>query len=145
MKKEQPVITITTAQKLNAAQLQALKEMVEKKIGPAEFKLVIDEAVLGGLRITIGDQEFDATIAGKLKKLPSLLPKVQVTTAVPLSAEQRKKIQAALESKLGSMDYTELVDEEVIGGIKLLVGSKEFDGTIQGKLSRLKQVLLQNI
>jgi F0F1-type ATP synthase delta subunit len=145
MKTKKPVITITTAHPLSPEQLQMLKSLVESKVGPAEFKEVVDPSVIGGLRIMLGDQEFDATIAGKLKKLPSLLPKVVVTTAVPLSTEQREKIKTALEEKIGSLEYIENVDKTVIGGIKLLVGSKEYDGTIKGKLNRLKQLLLQTI
>ena len=145
MKKVSPVITITTAQKLIPSQVTTLKKMVASKVEDAEFKFVVDTGVIGGLRIMLGDQEFDATIAGKLKKLESLLPKVVVTTAVPLSTEQRKKIKAALETRLGSLEYIENVDEKVIGGIKLLVGSKEYDGTVKGKLTKLKQQLLQTI
>lgn len=145
MKKETPVITITTAQKLSASQLKDLTALVESKIGVAEYKEIVDPGVIGGLRIALGDQDFDATIAGKLKKLESQLLQVVVTTAVPLTAEQRKKIKTAIEAKLGSVNYSETVDESVIGGIKLLVGSRAFDGTVKSKLNRLKQLLLQTI
>lgn len=145
MKKELPVVTIITANKLSAGQLQSVQTLVESKIGEATYKQVVDATVLGGLKLTIGDQEFDATIAGKLEKLESQLQKVVVTTAVPLTAEQRKKITSALEEKIGAMDYSEVVDTTVVGGIKLLIGSKELDATVKGKLNRLKQLLLQTI
>jgi F0F1-type ATP synthase delta subunit len=145
MKKEIPIITITTAQKLSAEQLKALQTLVASKIGEAEYKQVVDPGVIGGLRIAVGNQDFDATIAGKLKKVESQLLPVVVTTAIPLSAEQRKAIKSAIEARLGSVNYTETVDESVIGGIRLLVGSRAFDGTVKGKLTRLKQLLLQTI
>ena len=145
MKKELPVITITTAQKLDAAQLTELKTLVESKVGEAEYKQVVDAHVLGGLKITIGTQEFDATLAGKLKKLESQLTQVVVTTAVPLNDAQRKSISAALSEKTGSSNYTEVVDPNIIGGIKVLIGSTEYDGTLKGKLTKLKQLLLQTI
>lgn len=145
MKKELPVITITTAQKLDAVQMKEFKTLVESKVGEAEYKQVVDERVLGGLKIAIGNQEFDATLSGKLKKLESQLTQVIVTTAVPLSEAQRKTLATALEKKVGSGQYTEMIDPSVIGGIKLLIGSTQYDGTLQGKLVRLKQLLLQTI
>lgn len=145
MKKELPVVTIITANKLSAGQLKSVQTLVESKVGEATYKQVVDTNVLGGLKLTIGDQEFDATISGKLEKLESQLQKVVVTTAVPLTAEQRKKITSALEEKIGAMDYSEVVDTTVVGGIKVLIGSKELDATVKGKLDRLKQILLQTI
>ena len=145
MKKELPVITITTAQKLDTAQLQELKKLVESKVGEAEYKQVVEPSVLGGLKITIGNQEFDATLSGKLKKLESQLTQVTVTTAVPLSEAQRKMISTALEQKVGSSQYTEVVDPSVIGGVKLLIGSTQYDATLKGRLQRLKELLLQTI
>jgi F-type H+-transporting ATPase subunit delta len=145
MPKELPIITITTAQKLDAAQLSELKTLVESKVGEVAYEQVVDPQVLGGLKITIGSQEFDATLSGKLKKLESMLTKVIVTTAVPLTDAQRATIAQALEKKTGSGQYREVVDPSVVGGIKLLVGSTEYDGTLKGKLTRLKELLLQTI
>lgn len=145
MKKDLPVVTISTASKLSAEQLKSIQSQVEAKIGPAEYKQVVDPKVLGGLRLAIGDQEFDATISGKLEKLESQLQKVVVTTAVPLTAEQHEKITKALEEKVGAMAYSEVVDTTVVGGIKVLIGSRELDATVKGKLNRLKQLLLQTI
>ncbi len=145
MPKELPVITITTAQKLDAAQLKELKTLVESKVGEAEYKQVVDAQVLGGLKITIGSQEFDATLSGKLKKLESQLTQVTVTTAVPLTDTQRAAVAQALEKKTGSSHYAEVIDPSVIGGIKLVIGSTEYDGTLKGKLIRLKGLLLQTI
>lgn len=145
MKQQKPVITITTAQKLSADQLKELQALVESKIGTAEYTEVVDPSIIGGMRITMGDQDFDATIAGKLKKLESQLLKVVVTTAVALTAEQRKKITTALEKKFGSIDFNEEVDANVIGGIRLLVGSRAFDATVKAKLERLQQLLLQTL
>lgn len=145
MPKELPVITITTAQKLDATQLKELKALVESKVGAADYQQIVDPSVIGGLKITIGSQEFDATLSGKLKKLESQLTEVTVTTAVPLTEAQRKTVAQALEQKIGSTQYKEIVDPSVIGGIKLLIGSTEYDGTLKGKLTRLKGLLLQTI
>ncbi len=145
MKKEVPVITITTAQKLDAAQLRELSTLVESKIGTAEYVQVVDPKVLGGLKITIGDQEFDATLAGKLKKLESQLTQITVTTAVPLTDAQRSTLAKGLEKKVGTTQFVAVVDPSIIGGIKVQIGSTEYDTTLRGRLQRLKQLLLQTI
>lgn len=145
MPKQKPLITITTAHKLDAAQLKELQNLVASKVGEAEYKQVVDASVLGGLRITVGNQEFDATLAGKLQRLESQLTQVTVTTAVPLTDAQRKTIATALEKKVGSPEFTQVVDPSVLGGVKIVVGSTEYDGTVEGKLVRLKQLLLQTI
>lgn len=145
MKKTVPTITITTAAKLSAEQLKELKTMVESKIGEANYEQVVDPSVLGGLKLQLGDQAFDTTIAGRLEKMESQLATAVVTTAVPLTTDQRKKLQAAIEKKYGSVALQEVVDDSVIGGIKVMVGSSELDATIKGKLDRLKQLLLQTV
>ncbi len=64
-----PKITITTAHKLTTEQLSTVKELITSKIGDSEYEQIVDESVLGGIRLTLGGQDFDATIAGKLEKL----------------------------------------------------------------------------
>lgn len=66
---------------------------------------------------------------------------VTVTTAVPLTAELRKEVQAVVERKfeLTAQDYElkEVVQAEVLGGVSITVDSKQYDATVRGKLNRL--------
>ena len=140
-----PIITITTATPLAAEQLKTIRELITAKVGPAEYSEVVDAAVLGGLKLTLGSQEFDATISGKLEKMESLLPEARVTTAVELTAAQRTTLITALEAKYGSVKLIESVDPSVLGGLKLLVGSTEIDSTIQGKVLRLKEQIISRL
>lgn len=140
-----PVITITTASPLTAAQLKVVTEQLTAKVGPAELSQVVDATVLGGLKLTLGSQEFDATISGKLEKMESLLPEARVTTVVELTAAQRKTLLAALEAKYGAVKLVEIIDPSVLGGIKLLVASTEIDATIQGKVLRLKEQIISRL
>ncbi len=132
-------VTIITAQALTKEQLHSAQALVEKKLGKVTIVQTVDPTVLGGIQIKIGSQTFDATIAGKLEKIASLTSTPLVTTAVPLTDAQKKKIQQALTAKLGSGAFEEKIDETVLGGIKITVGSKEYDATIQNKLERIKQ------
>lgn len=139
------VVTLITAAKLSPTQKKDVVAELEQKLGPIEIEHIIDPTVMGGLKIKLGSQEFDATVAGKLEKLEKQIPEVQVTTAIELTAEQRKKIKAAVEAKFGPSTLVEAVDPSIIGGIKIVTGSRELDGTIKGKLNRLRNQILQTI
>ncbi|PIY79387.1 MAG: hypothetical protein COY81_03165 [Candidatus Pacebacteria bacterium CG_4_10_14_0_8_um_filter_43_12] len=138
-------VTIITANKLTASQKKVVQQALASKISLVEIKEEIDPEVVGGIKIKLGTQIFDATVAGKLERLKSLLPEIQVTTAIELSANQRVKIRSALEKKYGSVAISEVIDQKIIGGVKIVADSKEYDATIKGKLARLKQQLLQTI
>jgi F-type H+-transporting ATPase subunit delta len=138
-------VTVITAAPLSKEQLSVVTQLVESRIGKATIKQEVDASVLGGVRLKIGTQEFDASVAGRLQKLERVSDLPVVTTAVPLTSAQKAHIAAALESKYGSTELTEVVDPEVLGGVKIIVGSEEFDGTIKGKLERIKQRMLQTL
>ncbi len=136
-------VVITTAQKLTDKQRSILKELITQKIG-STFAIdeVIDTAVIGGIRIQLGSQEFDATISGTLEKVESLLEIIEVTTADALSPNQRKILASSLQKKLGRpAEIIEIVDPSMIAGLRLRVGSKEFDGTIKKRLEKLQAKL----
>lgn len=71
---------------------------------------------------------------------------VIVTTAIALSAKQKEALATALSKKIGS-DYTleEVVRPDIIGGIKVRIGSKEFDRSVKSKLDQLHQQLLTHL
>ena len=67
---------------------------------------------------------------------------VLVTSAVALSEQQRKKLIAAVEKKIGKTALLkEKVDPSVIGGLKLQVAGKEYDNTISYHLGNIAQLL----
>jgi F0F1-type ATP synthase delta subunit len=138
-------VTLITATKLSAEQKQAVIESLDQKLGGVEIVEEVDPSVMGGLRIRIGSQEFDATIAGKLERLETQVPEVLVTTAIELTEDQRAKIKAAVEEKIGSALIVEEINPSIIGGIRIVAGSKELDATVKGRLNRLRTTLLQTI
>lgn len=64
------VATVTAAAPLTPAQLTRLERSIVTQYGrEARIDLVIDPAVLGGLRVQVGDEVVDGTIAARLSDL----------------------------------------------------------------------------
>ncbi len=66
----------------------------------------------------------------------------EVTSALPLTAAQLKSIQSALRASLGKdPEMSARVDPSILGGLKVKVGSKLFDGSLKTKLDQMKFAL----
>ena len=66
-----------------------------------------------------------------------------VTSAYPLSATDLKDVELVFGQKLGkTLQLKNVVDEEVIGGLRVQVGYTTYDDTIETKLTRLERELL---
>ena len=138
-------ILIVTPQVLSAAQRKGLTALLVQKIGTVTPKYLVDPAIVGGLKITINGQELDGSLLGEVQNLQSQLPIVSVTTAVKLTSAEQAEIEQMVNKKIGSAEYKITVDPSVLGGIKLVIDSQEFDGTLKGKLQILRQVLLKKV
>ena len=64
------VAVITSATPIRAVQLERLQKGLAVKFGRAlKFNLVVDPALIGGLRVQVGDTVIDDSVASKLKDL----------------------------------------------------------------------------
>lgn len=80
---------------------------------------------------------------GKLVMAISNRTEANVVSAVPLSDEQKKTICSKLEKITGKIiDPVYTVDESLIGGIKIEVEGKTFDGSIRHRLQDVKDVII---
>lgn len=70
-------VTITTAVKLSAAQLNKLTAAIEKKYGKSAIETVVDPSILGGVIVTVGSHQLDNSYRNRIAEL-----KQQVTTAL---------------------------------------------------------------
>lgn len=64
----------------------------------------------------------------------------RVTTTIPLSAEDRSKIEARIRSQYGAdlaFDYR--IDPAIMGGVVVRIGDVVIDGSVSGKLAAMKQ------
>jgi F-type H+-transporting ATPase subunit delta len=67
---------------------------------------------------------------------------VEVTSAVPLSDEQRAKLAAALKTRLKrEIQMTTTVDADLIGGAVIRCGDLVIDGSLKGRLAQLQNEL----
>lgn len=65
-----------------------------------------------------------------------------VTSAVPLTPEERAALQAKLVGQYGAdLEFEFNLDPSLIGGIHLRVGDRVIDGSVAGKLAALRDRL----
>ncbi len=68
--------------------------------------------------------------------------RARVETASELDSEAGSKLVANLEKKYGNDLATEfMVNPQLLGGMRIQVGSDVWDGTVRGRLERLQQQL----
>lgn len=62
-----------------------------------------------------------------------------VTSAIPLSDDERAKLLASLQAKTGKIiRLTEKTDPSVLGGLRLDLAGERLDGTVQRRLELLR-------
>lgn len=114
------------------------------------FKGQVSDELTGFLRIVV--------TKGRYKDLPAIfgyfLAKVkeynktgvaEVTSAVPLNGEQKKKIEQKLldTTRYEKMEIDYKVDEGVIGGLLIRIGDRIVDSTIRSRLASLTGKLMK--
>jgi F-type H+-transporting ATPase subunit delta len=97
--------------------------------------LVADKGRAGELQEI--SAELDALVAQAQNRLA-----VELTTAYELSDEEAASIVAKIEQASGrTVEATRTVDSGLIGGIVLRIGSHRADGSVRGRLERLRHEL----
>ena len=82
-------------------------------------------------------KELDALVAQSQNRLS-----VELTTSYALSDDEAQSIVQTIEKASGrTVEATRSVDPELIGGIVLQVGSHRADGSVRGRLERLRHEL----
>lgn len=66
-------VTVTSAVQLSEKQKSVLVSGLEKKYGKVDLKEKVDENLIGGLKVTVDSQQFDATLSTKLAQLRKTL------------------------------------------------------------------------
>ena len=69
----------------------------------------------------------------------------EVQTAFPLSDSQKKKLTSSLENKYGKKIYIdEIINKELLAGIKISVDNEVTDHSIRYKLNSLREQITTN-
>ena len=69
---------------------------------------------------------------------------ITIVSAMPLRETQINEIKEIFKNKYGASSVKEHIeiDKTLLGGVKVIVGDKVFDGTVKGRLEGLREVLL---
>lgn len=69
-----------------------------------------------------------------------------VYTIRPITDQEREAISSSFAAKVGkkSLRLKNVIDSELLGGVKLRIGNRIYDGSLRGKLERLERQLLAN-
>lgn len=65
---------------------------------------------------------------------------IVVETVIPLSAEQKAIVSVLLRSKFGTPSFIEKLNPSILGGVRIMVGSTQYDATLAGKLAQLRNI-----
>jgi F-type H+-transporting ATPase subunit delta len=72
------------------------------------------------------------------------IAEAEVFSIRPLTDAERAAISTTFAAKVGkkSLRIENIVDSELLGGVKLRIGNRIYDGSLRGKLNRLERKLL---
>lgn len=126
------------------------------KLTNAQKKVVLKEAfasvsvyVLNTLLILIDRHREDEInhVANEFIELANDemgIAEADVFSIRPLSDDEREAISTTFAAKVGkkSLRIENFVDSDLLGGIRLRIGNRIYDGSLRGKLNRLERKLL---
>jgi F-type H+-transporting ATPase subunit delta len=70
---------------------------------------------------------------------------LRVLSAKPLDEQERPKIEAVFTKKfVNQVSFSYEVNGKIIGGIKVVDGDTVYDGTLVGKLEKIRLLLKDN-
>jgi F-type H+-transporting ATPase subunit delta len=122
-----------------AQRVALLKDVMGSKIGPTTFALLERKvSAPRDTRVLSAVRELVQAAAERRERLVA-----RVTAAVELSAAQRTRLAEILKDAYGhEIQVNVAVDPEVMGGIKVQVGSEVVDGTIVSRLADARRRLV---
>ncbi|MEK7458202.1 MAG: F0F1 ATP synthase subunit delta [Patescibacteria group bacterium] len=69
-----------------------------------------------------------------------MVQSIIVETVIPLSTDQKAVVSTLLKSKFGTPSFTEKLNPSILGGVRIMVGSTQYDATLAGKLAQLRHI-----
>ena len=139
--KNNEIIMVIKSSSLSRENQASLMEKILKKmkVSPLTIKFIGTLAINGRLNIVNNIiDEFLKKLAQDRGELSA-----EITTAVPISKEINKSIVKEISklTKTKKIELNEQIDESLIGGLVLRMGSTMIDSSIKTKLSTLKLIM----
>jgi F-type H+-transporting ATPase subunit delta len=109
--------------------------LVNGSLDEARVRQVVDRVIASGRSGRLGVLSRFL----RLVRLDRARHRADVDSAVPLPADVRARIEAALIRVLGPDVATSFAENPaLIGGVRITVGSDVYDGSVQGRLAALE-------
>ncbi len=119
-----------------AARQDLVGELLAHRVGPATV-------ALARRAVAARERTFAHTIEGYVQLAASQKNRVVATVRVarPLEDDQRRRLQAALARQVGrDLVIQEVVDPEVLGGVRVELGHEVVEGTVAGRLDEAQRI-----
>ncbi len=116
-----------------------LDEVFPAEIDPPVRNLVYTLMQRGDLEILGGVVE---SLRQELRRAEAAPAVVEVTSAIPLTADQRKALISRLEAQYGTgLEVEYRLDPAILGGLIVRVGDKLIDGSLASRMAAMRQSL----
>jgi len=121
-----------------ALSIAAANKLIGEALDEQRQRRLIDEFFSGikaGRVVVLEEQELEQAKAGEVV--------ATVTSALPLTEEERKVVSSGLAEQMGQVPAIEFkVDPAVLGGLVVRIGDKVIDGSVGGRLEALRESLV---
>ena len=112
------------------------------------FGTFVSRPVLNLIRLTIQRNRFEqlSRIAAEFRRLDNVrrsITQATATSAAPLTPDETRALTQRLEGSTGGRIELEVqVDPSLLGGLVVRVGDRLIDGSVRGRLERLRNQLV---
>lgn len=114
------------------------------------FKSEVSVEILNLLQLLI-DRKSTKSISGIAKEFVILADEkrkilnIEITSSEPLSEKQLNLICEKYKKEYSASDvkYVQMIDKNIIGGIRVKIGDRLIDGTLSTKLKQLQRLLVR--
>jgi F-type H+-transporting ATPase subunit delta len=123
-----------------AIELSKRQELVE---GLLSGRATVPTIVLGKRAVAARERTFGQTIEGYVTLAAAQKNRALATVRVakPLSSDQRNRLRAALSKQVGrDVAIQEIVDPDVLGGMRVEIGDEVFEGTVSDRLEEARRL-----
>jgi len=131
-------VVITTARQLTEDEMQGLQESLTVKFGREIYitKAKVDNAIIGGIIVTLQDEVYDASLKRQLEKVDGLMQKIQfANSSLKGTKEMTKALSDGVDKFQTDVDLEEIGTVEKVGdGIATVAGMR---GVMSGELVEL--------